>query len=354
MSKRGFGSVYLRGRTYWIRYWHHGHEYRESSSSDSESKARQLLKKRLGEIGKGRLSGQSEEKVSFEDLTEMLRSDYIVNGRRSLKKIDYCLAHLSAYFGLDRAIDISADRVRAYIVERQREGAANGTVNRELAALKRAFNLAVEAERISRRPHIAMLEENSARQGFLDHGGFLALRDALPEHLRDPVSFLYLSGWRVSEMKGLQWRDVDAGKAVRLRPELSKNKDGRVLPLAGELMEIMERAQRHRRLECPFVFHHKGSSLKDFRESWRRACLKAGLQKLLVHDLRRSAVRNMVRAGVPERIAMAMSGHQTRSIFDRYNIVNEADLVQATERLQAHLAAQPVAAKVVPLKVAEL
>jgi integrase len=94
-----------------------------------------------------------------------------------------------------------------------------------------------------------MLEEQNARQGFVDHASFLALREALPEWLQDPVGFLYFSGWRVSEMRGLEWRDVDLpGRVVRLRPELSKNKTGRVLPLSGELLQLIERAAERRRL----------------------------------------------------------------------------------------------------------
>ena len=131
-----------------------------------------------------------------------------------------------------------------YVRERQREGAANGSINRELAALKRAFTLATRAGKLNSAPYIPLLEENNSRRGFLDHGSFLALREALPKHLRHPVTFLYFSGWRVSEMRTLEWRDVDlAGREVRLRPEVSKNKDGRVLPLRGELLEIVESAR---------------------------------------------------------------------------------------------------------------
>ncbi len=195
-----------------------------------------------------------------------------------------------------------------------------------------------------------MLEEHNARQGFVDHAAFLALQDALPEYLKDPVAFLYYSGWRVSEMRGLEWRDVDLrGRVVRLRPELSKNKDGRVLPLPGELLDIIERAAARRRLDCPHVFHVDGRRLRDFRESWKRASEAAGLAGLLVHDLRCSAVRNMVRAGIPERVCMALSGHKTRDVFDRYNIVDEADLTAATDRLHMHLSEQREGARVLSL-----
>ncbi len=349
---RGMGRIFKRGSVLWIAYNHRGKEYRESSWSESEAQARKLLKKRLGEIGRGRLIGPVEEKVTFEEMAQDLLRDYETNGKRSVSSARLSIRHLSRFFSLDRALDITTDKLRGYVSHRQHEEASNGSINRELAALKRMFSLAVQAGKLSSKPYIPTLEENNARQGFLDHGGFLILRESLSDYLRDPVTFLYLSGWRVSEMRALEWRDVDlAGKVVRLRPEISKNKDGRVLPLKGELLEIIERARASRRPDCPFVFQKDGEPIGDFRKAWKTACKAAGLNGTIVHDLRRTAVRNMVRAGIPERVAMSLSGHKTRSIFDRYNIVSEADLAQATERLQTHLENQSQSPVVVPIVV---
>ena len=355
MSKRGSGGLYHQGSgtIWWIRYSFRGVEHRESSGSESEVVARRLLNARIRETGRrgGKFLGAAEERLRFEDLAELLRVDYQTNEHRSLRRVDGALKHLRAYFGLDRAIDISTDRIKAYIVQRREDEAANATINRELAALKRAFKIAVDAERLSRAPHIAMLEERNARQGFLEHAEFVALREALPDRLRDPVSFLYLSGWRVSEMQALEWRDVDLpGNVVRLRPKLSKNKDGRVLPLSGELAEVIERAHAVRRLDCPFVFHNEGKPIVDFRGAWDTARTAAGLGHLLVHDLRRTAVRNLVRAAVPERVAMSITGHKTRAVFDRYNIVSESDLFNAIERRDQYLDSRPTDRKVTAIK----
>lgn len=350
---KGMGRIFRRGDVWWVAYYHRGIEHRESTRQTGpagEKAAARLLKKRMGEIGRGQLVGPQEEKVTFDALADDLERDYRVNGRRSAETLGYQLRHLRAAFTDVRALDLTTDRVRAYVADRQAEGAANATVNRELAALKRMFTLAIEAGRLSRRPHVPMLDEHNARQGFVDHGAFLALQGALPDYLRDPVAFLYYSGWRVSEMRSLQWRDVDVpGRVVRLRPEHSKNKEGRILPLSGELLAVIERAAGNRRLDCLHVFHRDGHPLRDFRDSWQNACQTAGMPGLLVHDLRRSAVRNMVRAGVPERVAMALSGHKTRAVFDRYNIVSEADLLAATDRVQAHLAETREPARVVAL-----
>ncbi len=212
------------------------------------------------------------------------------------------------------------------------------------------FTLAVQDGRLSNAPYVPTLEADNIRQGSLDHGAFVSLRAKLPPYLQDPITFLYFSGWRLSEMKALEWRDVGlADGIVRLRPEISKSKDGRLLPLSGELLQVIERAHSTRRPDCSFVFHRDGEPIGDFRKPWATACKAAELHPVLVHDLRRTAVRNMVHAGIPDRVTMALSGHKTRSVFDRYNIVSEADLVTAAERLHQHLSTGPEAAKVIPL-----
>jgi integrase len=134
-------------------------------------------------------------------------------------------------------------------------------------------------------------------------------------------------------MKALEWRDIDLeGKVIRLRPEISKNKDGRLLPIkSGELLEIVERAKQNRLLSCPYVFHQEGQRIGDFGKAWKTACKAAGFSQIIVHDLRRSGPSNMVWAGIPRRVAMSLSGHKTRSVFDRYNIVSESDLAMASE-----------------------
>jgi integrase len=177
-----------------------------------------------------------------------------------------------------------------------------------------------EANASINREHIPTLEEDNARQGFVDHRAFVFLRSNLSAYLRDPITFLYLSGWRLGEVKALERRDVDlAGGVVHSRPEISKNKDGRLLPLSGELFEIMDRARAKRQPDCPFVFHRENGPVGDFRKAWSTPCKAAGLHPILVHYLRRTAVRNMVCAGIPDR---------------------QAHLTRAAEQLQAHLTVQ--------------
>src|SRR5688572_4880127 len=109
------------------------------------------------------------------------------------------------------------------------------------------------------RPTFPKITLDNARQGFVSHPDFLALQEKLPSHIKDPAAFLYFSGWRVSEMRKIQWKHLDpSGKSLRLPPELSKNKKGRLLPLTGELIAVIKRAKARRRLDCPYIFHHNG------------------------------------------------------------------------------------------------
>jgi integrase len=173
----------------------------------------------------------------------------------------------------------------------------------------------------------------------MEHSDYLAIRDHLPAYYRDILDFGYLSGWRRGEILTLEWRDVDrAASVARLRPDVSKTREGRVLVLSKPLRDVIERRWHARALGCSLVFHRDGLTLEHhFEAPWRRACKAAGLPGRLFHDLRRTAVRNMVRAGIPERVAMQISGHKTRSVFDRYNIVSEGDLRQAADRLAAYV-----------------
>ncbi len=335
---RGMGRVFLRGRIWWIAYMARGREVRESSRSTRKADAVALLKRRLGEIAEGRWSAPELSRPSFEQMAEAIERDYVINRRRSLDALRRRLKHLKAAFGGLSAEAITAERISRYVSERLLAGASNATVNRELSAMRRMFTLGKLAGRLSTIPPIKLLREDNARQGFVSYAQFAAIRAHLPDYLKDPVTFLYWSAWRPGEMRSLEWRDVELEAGIiRLRPERSKNYTGRLLPLAGELRAVIERALARRRPDLPYVFHHRGRPLGRFDAAWRRAAARAGLPGILAYDLRRSAVRNLVRAGVPERVAMELSGHKTRRIFERYNIVSEADLRAALGKLERYL-----------------
>jgi integrase len=358
---RGDGRVFQRGSRWWIAYYapQNGRsvEHREPGGK-AEAEARRLLRQRLREVavhqtGLWPFQGPRQERITVEELLQNLERDYQIKGRKSLPELRAHLRSIRAFFSMDRALAITAERLRDYIIHRQAEGVAPATINRELAGFRRAYTLAVESRLIAQAPKFPRLAEHNTRQGFFERGEFEAVVAHLPEYLQDFARFGYSTGWRRKEIASLTWADVDRSSGtIRLRPEASKTGKGRMLGLDRELWDLIERRWQARHVGDQlvlWVFHRNGAGIRTFRKAWASACKKAGLNEKLFHDLRRTAVRNMVRAGVHERIAMTISGHRTRSIFDRYNIVSDADLREAMAMTTAYVASLPAAPTVIPL-----
>lgn len=340
---RGEGSVFLRGRIWWLKYHVRGRPHRESSASTDRRQAVLLLRRRLGEVSAGRHAPEAE-RVRFDDLTQMVEDDYRLNGHRSLDRVQRAFKRLRTHFGYDRAVDITPDRISAYAKARMAEGAAPATVKNELAALKRGFSLAIRAGRVHQRPAFPVIRLDNARTGFFEDADYNALRAELPDHLQSVATFAFLTGWRIrSEVVPLRWAQVDleAG-VVRLEPGTTKNREGREFPIR-ELPELVLLLQTQRAYTraieheegtvIPYVFHRRGRPIKSFRKAWANACRRVGLVGKLPHDFRRTAVRNLERAGVPRSVAMKLVGHKTEAMYRRYAIVSPRDLTEGVAKL---------------------
>lgn len=353
---RGDGRTYRRGDRWWIEYWVRGQQLRESAGR-TEAEAKRKLKARLKEIHGDRFVGPKEERLTVEELLDGLILHLETKGARAVASFESHLKPVREHFNFTRAVDLTTSHVERFVQERLAAGKARATVNREVGALKQALNLARKQGRLSRIPYIPMLREDNARQGFFERAEFEAVASHLPHPVADIARFAYLSGWRKGEIVSLRWDAVDR-TAREVRLWTSKNRRGRVLPCEGELWELIERRWAAREFEMrdgltalsDYVFHRNGKPASDFRKSWARACKKATVPGKLFHDLRRTAVRNMIRAGVPQSVAMAISGHRTVSMFLRYNITSEEDKRQALRRTAAHIASLPTKRKVVSLR----
>jgi len=341
-SRHGQGRVHQRGRIWWIQYSFRGKVYRESSRSPHRADALKLLRRRLAEIGKGQLIGPDIEKTTFADLEAGLLNDYRMNRRKSCGRVESALIHLREFFGRHRAVEITTDLITACVVRRQEEKAANATINRELAALKRMFHLAKRAGKVEMIPYIPFLKEDNARKGFLEAAEFRAVLAHLPVHLVPIMETAYVTGWRIrSELLTRQKSHVDLQAGwLRLEPGETKNGKGRMFPLTPKLRTVVEcQLARTRDMEkatgqvIPWLFHREGRPIKGFRRAWLSACKKAGVPNRIPHDLRRTAVRNLERASVPRSTAMEMVGHQTESIYRRYAIADETMLREGGAKL---------------------
>jgi integrase len=265
--------------------------------------------------------------------------DYQLQRYRSLTTARARVEHLRGFFGGRHADAIRADVVREYQLDRRKQGSEAATINRETSALSRMFQLAIRRGLLERGPLFPKrLEENPPRDGFFEHDEFLKVRTHLPRSYRDVLDFAYYSGWRRNEILELTWIDVDLkGGIIRLTARRSKTKTGRVLPISPPLQQVLKRRLQRRQSEDARVFRRDGVPVREWRTALRDACRKAKVPHRLLHDCRRTAARNLIRAGVPERIAMLLTGHKTRAVFDRYNIVNEQELLTAGERLAAYV-----------------
>ncbi|HYK91789.1 MAG TPA: site-specific integrase [Acidobacteriota bacterium] len=337
---------YKQSPTWWIQYHYHGRKIRESSKSPNRADAVKLLNKRMGEMGKGQLIGPDAEKVLFEHLVTLLENDYKVNTLKSLDRAQDAIEHLRGAFGLDRAVDITTDRIDSYIILRQgAEGAKPATIHYELAVLKRMFSLAIEKGKLTQKPHITRIEVHNTRTGFFEESEFRAVQNHLPEDLQPVAEFAYLTGWRKQEILTLQWWQVDfVAGTVRLEPGSTKNDEGRTFPFNSypPLKALLESqrgrtdaVQQARGIIVPWVFHRNGKAILDYRKAWKDACAAAGVPGRIPHDFRRTAVRNLERAGVPRSVAMKLTGHKTESVYRRYAIVSESDLSEGDAKLAA-------------------
>jgi len=362
-------AVYRELPTIWIKYYQNGRAVRESTGTEKETVARRILRLREGDVEKGIPIDPKMGKITFEDAADDLLNDYSTNKKKTYdhakRRIDL---HLAPFFRGKRLASITTATVRAFIASRQSEeikvspartivhsngrreeieavtkSASNAEINRELSVLKRMFTLAVQANKLHGKPHIPMLREDNVRRGFFERKQFEAVRDGLPSPLRPIVTFAYLTGWRLSsEILKLEWRQVDMNaREVRLDPGTTKNREGRTFPFTAELEQVLKTLDGDRErlkdagkiVRYVFCRNDEDEPIKNIRGAWQTACRAAGVPGRLLHDFRRTAVRNLERAGVPRSAAMAMVGHKTEAIYRRYAIVDAGALKDAAAKI---------------------
>jgi len=292
------------------------------------------------------------KKVRYGDLRAALLQNYTERGNRSLqilsngeetiwglKALDEFFQYKTGHLGLPMT-RITTDAAREFARKRQAEGVENATINNSLKCLRRMLNIAREDGKISTVPVIRMLKPNPPRKGFLLREQFGILLAKLPDKLKPLVTFLYYCGVRLGEAKQIQWSQVDLNAAlIRLEDEQTKTGEARTVPLPAVLIGMLDQIDP------------KGGTVfcaTNLTKEWHKACAAVGLGKLekvegkkfklysglIVHDLRRSAIKNLMKAGVTEKVAMAISGHKTRTIFDRYHIVDSADVSEAMRKVE--------------------
>jgi integrase len=348
------GQIIKRGdRKYLVRVYlgrddNGKRRYLNKTISGTKKAAEQWLNGALRDKDLGALDAPAQ--VRMGELFDDILRDYRINN----KSIKWCSIvvenHLRPFFGELKTASLTTGALDQYIEQRQRAGASNGTVNREFTILRRSLNLGRQATpaKVVNPIKIPLLKEAKPRQGFFEHEQYTAMLRELPEHLGPVLTFAYNTGCRRGEILALRWSQVDLPeRTVRLNPGETKNEEGRIIPMTPELHQTLALLRQKRDElypESPLVFSRAGKPIGNFSKAWSEASKRAGLwdeeskrATRLLHDARRTGARNLVRAGVPERVAMLIGGWKTRSVFDRYNIVDERDIKDAARKLGAYL-----------------
>jgi len=356
VDSRGDGRIYKRkgSSRYWIQYSIRGAQYREPGGK-TPAAARKKLRQRLREAGTERFGGPTAERVTVDQLADALLVHMKNQGRASVDKIRCHLKPVRVFFAGRPAMDVTTAALERYQRERLDAGKAPATVNREVHALRRAFNVAArQTPPLFPKPFVPYfpsLPVDNVRSGFFERAEVEALLQQISDDgIRDFVAWGFRTGMRKGEIARLTWDMLDRSGTpwvLRIPAAITKNRTSRTLGLEGEVRGIIEGRLRVRRFDCPLIFHREckgepGQPITDFWDVWRNALQAAGLPAgRLFHDLRRSAVRTLIRAGVDETTAMKVSGHKTRSMLLRYNIVTERETADALLRADAYLSTQP-------------
>ena len=310
---------------YSIAYWFRGHERVESAKTDSETKAKALLRRRLEEIGKGAYALR-QEKFYYTDMVELIKADYIRKGNRSWEDVVHKIKPLAASFEFARAADIDLAKVNRHIDRRIEEKAAIATINGELRYLRRMFRLSCKLGKLAAAPVIELLPNENKRDDYVEAADFARLLTKFHDvDVRDLVEFQYASGWRVGSIMRLEKKDIDwQRETVKLRDTISKNKQPGLFSFKKfpAMRAVLLRRKEKLRLNCPFIFNRNGRRIKDFRDEWKRATGEAKLAGLTDHALCRSCAVNLSRAGVAETVASKYMNRKTLSIYKQYRIVD--------------------------------
>lgn len=335
------GRVLQRGKRWWIAYYVDGHEYRESAGRTREH-ARRLLNARRKQIAAEEWV-PPQDRLHVNDLLDSYEADLERRGKRSLPNVRSHSKPIRKSLGRLAAAHVTTQLIEKFQATRLKD-VSRATVDRETETLRAAFRL--DAHRrgdLTRLPYFPFYRPDNRRTGFFEPDTFAKLVEHLPDDVADVTRFAYLSGWRKGEIVGLRWENVDR-REREVRLDISKNDDRRTLPLEGSLWDLIEKRWQAREFAAggmtalsPFVFHRDGKPVYDFQKEWAAACKAAGSEGRIFHDLRRTAIRNMVRGGTPESVAMSISGHRTRAVFDRYDISSTRDRRDALRRTEAYV-----------------
>jgi integrase len=338
-STYGSGTIFKRGEIWYVSLWADGRQIQKSSGSRKRQDAVRLRDQLLGKKVRGEMGDSAAAKVTCDELLD----DLLDYGKSNLKSSTARIwgwvikANIRPFFGHLKVATLTTEKLKDYRRKRLAKGRSEVTCNRELSILRAALNRGRKCTppKVVAIPYFPMVAETNARQGFLADEEYEKLRDTLPDYLKPLFVTGYFTGVRLGELLAIQWNQVDWEQGfITLNAEETKSGHSRAVPIIeGDMRSWLVWSRDHAE-GAPHVFHDEGEPIRDFRGAWKSACKSAGVPDLKFHDLRRTAVRNMRRAGVPQVVRMRITGHRTDSMERRYNIVDIDDIKSAKELME--------------------
>lgn len=336
-KKCGLNIKKLAHKTYWVEYYVHGKRRRERigpSKVAAEQRLREVLKARTEDRYIEKDKGAS---LSLEQISKWYLSLPQTKTPQSLQRNKEHLVHLYRLLGKETKINkLSSGKIEEYQALRLKEpstkrkgkNTAPATVKHEVTTLKAILNCAVRHDLINQNPisSAKIVSVNNARERILTPDEFDRLLKESAPHLKPIIALAYYSGMRKQEILQLAWDELDLQKGIiRLSGNRTKTKTARTIPLHPRVFKMLKEIPRPAHTQK--VFHFEGKALKDIRSGFEAACRRALIKDFTFHDLRHCAINNLRLAGNDYFKIMAISGHKTMSVFKRYNLVTEDELV---------------------------
>ena len=387
--RRGEGCLYRTGtsKIWYLKFTDKRGLMRwESTKTTSKEAAEKIRRQRIAERDRDDLSLPIQDRVTIRELFEDVVIDYRAKGQRSISHITRKFnKHLAKTFGGDfRASKLTTYDVQSYIASRKAEGAQNGTINLELALLRRCLILGTQATpkkvRDGSFPKITMLKGSEPRCEFFEPGEVIALeREAarIGLWMRTYVAIALSLGWRVKAIFGLKVSDYDRIRGtLRQDASLAKNKKTLIVAVGPELRALLDQCVIGKERSDFLLTRDNGRPVRDFYRAWCEVCVRASVGKFFCkacgsetaempgaskyagglrycpkcqrrlntyeikyagkirHSFRRTFVKDSTIAGIAEKTQMTIGGWKTRSVFDRYSIYSTADSERAALALE--------------------
>lgn len=335
------GYVYRRESKWYIAYRNaSGRLRRESSNSPTKELAKQLLARRIVEVAEGKVSGTPKpEGITLRQMAAIYLRWSRKNRRASTaRRNKSLLEQLLKFFGDPKLRDIRTREVEAY-KSRRADHAKPATVNREIASLRHLFNLAIKWDYVTENPvarKVEFLEENNTITRCLADEEEGRLMASLPQHLKAIAKFALHTGMRRGEILNLTWPDISLENGlIRVRPESSKGKRHREIPIDEVAREVLSELPRS--IDCPYVFWNPdtGDVRKELKTAWLSAVKRAGIKDFRFHDLRHTFASRLVQREASLVAVKDLLGHSDIKTTMRYSHLAPSDLRRAISLLDS-------------------